>query len=233
MGRVKPRERARKRILTDDEIRDLWSAQDSGAKDLPSCYPAYIRALLLTAVRRAECAQMAWRETEPVRCDDFDGDVWTIPAARMKGKLDHAVPLTPAVLGLIGDIPKDTKARPFVFSTTGGGRPFSGYSKAKAALDKEIAKLRRKDGRGPMPGWVLHDLRRTAKTLMGRAGVRPDISERVLAHVIPGVEGIYDRWGYLPEKHDALTRLAALVDRIIHPATNVSSLDEHRAKGAA
>jgi integrase len=233
MGRVKPRERARKRILTDDEIRDLWSALDSGAEDLPSCYPAYIRALLLTAVRRAECAQMAWRETEQVRRDDFDGDVWTIPAARMKGKLDHAVPLTPAVLGLIGDIPKDTKARPFVFSTTGGGRPFSGYSKAKAALDKEIAKLRRKDGRGPMPGWVLHDLRRTAKTLMGRAGVRPDISERVLAHVIPGVEGIYDRWGYLPEKHDALTRLAAVVDRIIHPAANVSSLDEHRAKGAA
>jgi hypothetical protein len=51
---------------------------------------------------------------------------------------------------------------------------------------------------------------------MQRAGVRPDISERALAHVIPGVEGIYDRYGYLSEKKDALTKLAALVDRIVN-----------------
>jgi integrase len=88
---------------------------------------------------------------------------------------------------------------------------FSGYSSAKAALDSELAKA---DGREPMPRWVLHDLRRTAKTLMERAGVRPDISERVLAHVIKGVEGVYHRHGYLPEKLDALMKLDALVDRI-------------------
>jgi hypothetical protein len=79
-----------------------------------------------------------------------------------------------------------------VFSTTRGENPFSGYSKAKAALDKEIAKLRKKEGRDPMPPWTLsRDVRRTAKTLMQRAGVRPDISERVLAHAIPGVAGVY------------------------------------------
>jgi hypothetical protein len=128
----------------------------------------------------------------------------------------------------------DDKKRPFLFSTVGGKTPFSGYSKAKAALDKAISRKRKQDGRDPTPSWVLHDLRRTAKTLMTSAGVRPDISERVLAHVITGVEGIYDRWGYLPEKHDALAKLAALMERIINPpADNVSSLDEHRAKGAA
>src|SRR5262249_34480467 len=116
----------------------------------------------------------------------------------------------------------------------GGLTPFSGYSKAKAALDKQIAKVRKSDGREPMQPWKLHDLRRTAKTLMARAGVRPDISERVLSHVIPGVEGIYDCYEYLKEKGDALTKLAALVERIIHPsADNLASLDEHQAKGAA
>ena len=50
---------------------------------------------------------------------------------------------------------------------------------------------------------------------MQRAGVRPDISERVLAHVIPGVEGTYDRYEYLPQKRDALEKLAALVDHIL------------------
>ena len=47
-----------------------------------------------------------------------------------------------------------------------------------------------------MPRWVLHDLRRTARSLMARAGVRSDIAERVLGHAIQGVEGTYDRYGY-------------------------------------
>ena len=69
----------------------------------------------------------------------------------------------------------------------------------------------------PLPNWTLHDLRRTAKTLMVRAGVRPDISERVLGHVIAGVEGTYDRHSYVDEKRDALEKLAALIGRILNP----------------
>ena len=69
----------------------------------------------------------------------------------------------------------------------------------------------------PIPNWTLHDLRRTAKTLMARAGVRPDISERVLGHVIAGVEGTYDRHSYADEKRDALEKLAAMIERILNP----------------
>jgi integrase len=65
--------------------------------------------------------------------------------------------------------------------------------------------------------WRLHDLRRTAKTLMVRAGVRPDISERVLGHVIRGVEGVYDRYEYIDEKREALAKLAAIVQTIVAP----------------
>jgi len=236
MGRVKPRERAGKRALTDEEIRDLWAGLDAGSKagDVPACYVRLVRALQLTALRRGELADASWPEAEYLDRHDYRGDVLTIPASRMKGKQDHAVPITPAVLALMGDRPKDVKAHPFVFSTTDGMRPFSGFSKAKATLDKHIDKLRKEDGRDPMAAWVLHDLRRTAKTLMARAGVRPDISERVLSHTIAGVEGVYDRYGYLPEKRDALTRLAALVERIINPsANNVASFDERRAKGVS
>ena len=81
----------------------------------------------------------------------------------------------------------------------------------------------------PIPNWTLHDLRRTAKTLMARAGVRPDISERVLGHAIAGVEGTYDRHSYADEKRDALEKLAAMVDRILNPLpSNVQSLSERR-----
>jgi integrase len=83
----------------------------------------------------------------------------------------------------------------------------------------------------PLPNWTLHDLRRTAKTLMVRAGVRPDISERVLGHVITGVEGTYDRHSYADEKRDALEKLAAMIERILNPLPlNVETLGERRIR---
>ena len=72
----------------------------------------------------------------------------------------------------------------------------------------------------PLPNWTLHDLRRTAKTLMVRAGVRPDISERVLGHVIIGVEGTYDRYSYAEEKREALEKLAAIIGRIVNSTSS-------------
>jgi hypothetical protein len=66
---------------------------------------------------------------------------------------------------------------------------------------------------------------------MSRAGVRPDIAERVLGHAIRGVEGVYDRHSYADEKADALNRLAALVETIVNPSRgNVARLDERRRK---
>ena len=62
--------------------------------------------------------------------------------------------------------------------------------------------------------------------MMIRAGVRPDISERVLGHVIAGVEGTYDRHSYADEKRDALEKLAAMIMRILNP---VSAIDEKLA----
>jgi integrase len=83
----------------------------------------------------------------------------------------------------------------------------------------------------PIPNWAIHDLRRTAKTLMARAGVRPDISERVLGHVIAGVEGTYDRHSYADEKREALEKLATMIERILSPLpSNVQPLSERRAR---
>jgi integrase len=213
MSPIKPHERAGKRVLDDREIRDLWNALDAPA--VSPCFARIVRALLFSALRRNEAARVEWREHDLQRRDGFMGDVLTVPADRMKGKLDHAVPLTPRLRALMGDRPSDTKRRPFVFSISGGKRAFRSFAQAKASLDIEINRARQADGREPMPRWVLHDLRRTAKTLMQRACVRPDISERVLAHSIRGVEGVYDRYGYLPEKMDALTKLDALVAEIL------------------
>jgi integrase len=114
--------------------------------------------------------------------------------------------------------------------------PFSGFGKPKARLDKAIllymqGRAKKKSEVKPLPNWTLHDLRRTAKTLMARAGVRPDISERVLGHVIAGVEGTYDRHSYADEKRDALEKLATMIERILKPLpSNVEKLGERRER---
>ncbi|MEH2521557.1 hypothetical protein V1279_007130 [Bradyrhizobium sp. AZCC 1610] len=217
MARTKPKERAAKRILADDEIRDLWAALD--IVDAPECYAPFVKMLLLTATRRNEAADMHTSELE--------GDVWTIPGARYKVKIDHAIPLTAAARALIGDKPPRARNSWFVFSTSVSGPDgemerdgkvaFSGFSKAKTELDKTIAVIRKRDGREPMANWTLHDLRRTARSLMSRAKVPTDHAERALGHVMGGVRETYDRHEYLDEKRAAFEALSALVDRILHP----------------
>ena len=76
---------------------------------------------------------------------------------------------------------------------------------------------RRIDEQAQIAPWVLHDLRRTARSLMARAGVRRDVAERVLGHVIQGVEGTYDRHEYRDEKAAALNKLAGLIALILDP----------------
>ena len=102
---------------------------------------------------------------------------------------------------------------PYVFSLD-GLRPTRNFAAYKEAFDKACG----------VTGWRLHDLRRTARSLMSRAGVAPDIAERCLAHAIGGVRGVYDRHAYYEEKKQAFEALAALVDRIVHPVDNVIEL---------
>jgi integrase len=201
MARTKPTERARKRVLDDDEIRDIWAALEMTR--LPAPFPSLLRTLLLTAQRRNEVARMRWEEVAD--------NTWSIPAERRKNAQAHTVPLTGTVLRLLGKPQKSG----FVFSTMGGTKPFSGFGKAKRALDETITALRKDEGRTMMSPWVLHDLRRTARSLLSRTGVSPDIGERVIGHAIPGIRGVYDRHDYADEKKDALNRLDVLVGSIL------------------
>ncbi|QPF90658.1 tyrosine-type recombinase/integrase [Bradyrhizobium commune] len=204
--------KSRKRTLTDDEIRDVWAGLDT-APDLPECYPRYVRSLLLCAARRNEGASM--------HSTEFEGDLRTIPGERYKTKLDHVIPLTDAVKALIGGKPHGANGNSwFVFSTTFGAKAFSGFSKAKRALNTEIARRREAEEREPMPNWTLHDLRRTARSLMSRAKVPADHAERCLGHVIGGVRETYDRYEYLDEKREAFAALAGLVNRIVRITGN-------------
>jgi hypothetical protein len=69
-------------------------------------------------------------------------------------------------------------------------------------------------------GWTLHDLRRTARSLMARPGVQGEHAERCLGHVIRGVEGIYNRHGYAAEMRIEYEKLAALIEEIVNSQAN-------------
>lgn len=200
-GMVTHRANARDRILTDDEIRALWAACD---ETRPLLFGKIVRLLLLTGQRRLEIGEARW--------DEIKDGVLVIPAARYKTKVEHKVPLSEAVQAILAEVPKHSD---FIFSAQ-GDLPLRGYGKPKKLLDQRmLARLREaKKGDAELTPWTLHDLRRTARSLMARAGVRPDHAERVLGHLIRGVERVYDRHRYEAEKAEALTALAKLLARI-------------------
>jgi integrase len=196
--------------LDDRELGYLWRAFDIPEPCEASCFPAIGKMLLFTGQRRGDVAGLCAEEIQ-------DGDIWVIPGSRYKSGREHVVPLTATMRDLIAR--KGTKAG-LVFPGI-NGRVFRGWGRAKARLDRRINALRAADGLGPMPGWTLHDLRRTARSLMSRAKVSADHAERVLGHALVGVRATYDRHAFLDEKRDALERLAALIDRIVNPPADV------------
>lgn len=86
--------------------------------------------------------------------------------------------------------------------------PVVNFDRGKREVDALVA----------LPRWTLHDLRRTATSLMIEAGVRPDYVERVTHPQIAGVAGVYNRYAYADEKRAALDALAVMIERIVNPA---------------
>jgi integrase len=96
----------------------------------------------------------------------------------------------------------------YVFAVA-GGKHFNSFSQHKRELDEKLPK--------DMRPWVLHDLRRTARSLMAKVGVSDEVAERVLGHAIVGVHGIYNRHDYSTQKNAALQKLADQIDMVVNP----------------
>jgi integrase len=150
-----------------------------------------------------------------MRRGDIADGLWTIPAEAREKQNAGELPLSKMVLDIIKAQPR-VEGNEFVFP--GNGKlPMSGFSPLKKVLDEKIAEAN--DGK-PLARWTLHDLRRTARSLMSDVGVPSDDAERVLGHKIKGVEGTYNRSKHIEQKRLALRKLAAEVGRILNPPEN-------------
>jgi integrase len=121
--------------------------------------------------------------------------------------------------------PGEAEPATYVF-TSRGDRPISGYSKAKARLDRIVAAARSETGLPDLESWTIHDLRRTAGTGLGKLGISRFIIARVLNHADRTVTGIYDRYEYVDEKRHALEAWGQYLENLIAlPGANVVLLN--------
>ena len=221
-------EKGRSRVLTDAEIKTLWNALaiENKAVDMYAITKLSLKVILLTGQRPGEVCGMAW--------DEIDGDVWNIPAERMKGNEPHRVPLTDMTKEVIEQARTYSGNSKYVF--TSPRSPLYGFKKPQKAKPK--------DDDSPMSAHALsraiirhwgdmgleserftpHDLRRTLRTRLAELGVSDVIAERVLGHKLQGVLGIYNRHSYDVEKRQALalweTRLREILG-MPEPISNV------------
>jgi integrase len=197
-GLKRKKGQGRDRVLNDDEIRAVWRAAEANGT-----FGAVVRFLLLSAQRRGDAFGMTWSE--------LSGATWTIPGERYKAGFTHTVELSGAALAIVEAQPRTGS---LVFPNSTGG-PLGKGGNRKAALDKAITKA---NGGVPLIPWTVHDLRRTARSLMSKAGVQRDIAERVLGHAVGNpVERAYDQHDYAAPKRAALEALARLIADILDP----------------
>jgi integrase len=200
---------SRDRVLSDGELVAVWKACAEDG------YGRIVRLLILTGQRREEVGAMADAEL------DLPGRRWTIPWERTKNgsrtRIPHEVPLSDQALAIVNSAPR-REGRDLLFGDGEGS--FSGWSKAKEALDARIAEAQPKragKAKPPQP-WRLHDIRRTVATRMADLGVPPHVVEAVLNHISgtkAGVAGTYNRALYLPERRQALDHWGAHVAALV------------------
>ena len=190
-------ERSRDRVLKEAELRSVWHAADA----IGYPFGSIVKLLILTAQRRDEVAGVTWSEL------DLDHGTWTIGAERAKNGQAHTVHLSPAAQTILKKLPRRSDSD-FVFTTTGKSA-VSGFSKAKARLDRlsDVAE------------WRLHDLRRTAATMMAeRLELSHVVVDKILNHrsgALRGTAAVYQRGEYLKERQSALVRWGEFVHELV------------------
>ena len=148
-----------------------------------------------------------------MRRDELDlaAGLWHLPGGRTKNEQPRTLPFPKAALEILRSLP--TFRGPYVFSTTSGERPISGFSDLKERLDRRVT-VEFPPGQ---PDWTLHDLRRTMRTHLSSLPISGTVAELMIGHKQRGIRAIYDRYAYISEQRAGFelwtVRLRAIVEK--------------------
>lgn len=180
---VPVRSESRDHLLSDDELASVLAL----AIAEQSTYGRIIELLIRTGQRVKQIAHLRaeWIDTT--------NKTITWPKDVMKSKREHTIPYTDAVAAIFVDLPTEG----LLFPARGRETPFNGFSKSKLLFDKKL---------DDVEPYTLHDFRRNFSSGCAALQVDPMTVERVLAHAIPGVMGIYNRYSFLEPMRAALQK---------------------------
>lgn len=198
--------RPRERSLQPEEIGVLFRALDT-VSTFPTLRLA-VKLILITLVRKSEFTHATWSEV------DFRKATWTIPADRMKGSRAHVIYLPKQAQDLMVGLQMCAGGSDYLLP----GRYTSSKPLSNAALNSVIdrAVTAAGDAGEKLDSLSVHDLRRTASTLLHEAGYPSDWIEKALAHEQKGVRAVYNKAEYARQRAYMLQQWADMVDAWIN-----------------
>ncbi|ENQ0975693.1 tyrosine-type recombinase/integrase [Proteus mirabilis] len=196
---------ARERAMSPKEIGILFRELENY-----SCYPTLklaVKFVLLTLVRKSEFIHATWDEI------DFKNRQWVIPKGRMKGRKEHVIYLSDQAMDILTGMKVCAMGSDYLMP----GRYDIKKPLSNAALNNVIdGSVKRINEKGiEFEPVTVHDLRRTASTLLHEAGYNSDWIEKCLAHVQNGVRAVYNKAEYAEQRRKMLQEWADMVDEWI------------------
>lgn len=187
--------------LPIEKLPSFLNALDTGAIRLGT--RGAMLLTILTACRKSEVTGARWIEF------DLGAAKWDIPKERMKGRVDHSVPLSRQAVELLRELHHFRTTNEFVFPHR--NRP--GCAMAERTLNAVVERLGFGECATP------HGFRAMFSTHWNAAKENVDVIERCLAHVPANrVRAAYNRYEYFDERRAILQQWADYID-------------EQRAKG--
>ena len=203
--------KARDRALTPAEIHSFFNALEQTAT--MSTLRLAVKFMLLTLVRKTEFIEAKWDEV------NFETAIWTIPKDRMKAGRPHNVYLSQQALDILVAFKTCFSASSYLHP----GRYETELPISSATLNRVIdATVKVVHDRGEdFDPFTVHDLRRTASTLLHEAGFNSDWIEKCLAHEQRGVRAIYNKAEYAEQRRTMLQAWADMLDAWIKNSASV------------
>jgi integrase len=201
------RAQARQRSLSTKEIKIFLTAV--GESNIRKQFKIALRLCLLTMVRKSELLLARWEHV------DLDEGEWSIPAEHSKTGKPHLVYLSRQAAALFRSLAPLASGSELVLPGRASlKKPFA-HNAINQALKTSMTGE-------DVPAFTVHDLRRTASTLLHEAGWAPDIVEKALNHNIGGTRGVYNRAAYAPQRREMLQAWADLVDKYVAAPDSVA-----------